>query len=129
MADDDESAFAGLRREVVRQVVLPDQLAKVRDLTASRQRWRKLANWAECSAQLVLILATGAAYAAGYYSDRSYLAFVAGCANVAVIALMRFSTYANHESAERTLILNRELEYLGVRPVPDITADAGGSAT
>jgi hypothetical protein len=119
-----------LRVRVLHDEVIPDFLREVQDVIVWRWRWRKIANWAEGIAHLLLAAATVLVYSAGYFDKVAYLAYVAGCVNVGVLALLRIAAYANKESSERNVILNRHLRLLGLSEMPDITADldtAGGS--
>lgn len=117
-----------LRDKVLREVIAPDFEREVRDVVAWRHNWRKIANWSEGIAHLLLVVATALAYSAGYFDSIRELAYAAGCVNVVVLALLRFAAYANKESSERNAILNRFLKLLGIEAMPDITADAEASA-
>jgi hypothetical protein len=110
-----------LRVDIAQNITGPMIRNEVRDLARSRQQWRSCANWAEGAGHIFLAAGTVAAFSAGFFATK-FVAFVAGGSNVLFYALNRFSSYANRESEERTLVLNRHREFLGDAPLPDLTA-------
>lgn len=126
MADHDHNPaeaepYAAVRNDVLQRIVIPDYKREVEDVTVWRHRWRKIANWVEGLAQVLLGVATMLAFAAGFFNVQ-YLPFAAGCFNTLCLVMLRFSAYANRESAERNAILGRLLVFLGATP-PPTTAD------
>lgn len=115
--------YTDMRDAIFQQIVVPDYRREVAEVVTWRQRWRKIASFSEGIAQCFVGMSTLLAFAAGFF-DSKYLSFAAGCCSTVCIVLLRYSTYAENESAERNGILARLLTRIGIAPMPAITADA-----
>ena len=113
--------YADLAGPVFRDIIAPDFNAEIRDVVAWRHIWRKLANWVEGIAHIMLGVASILAFSAGFFNT-PMLSYAAACASTVCLAMLRFSAYANNESIERNDILNNLLRTIGIDPVPSIAS-------
>jgi hypothetical protein len=122
----DPASLADLRAKVFATIVAPNFEAEIRDLSSARHRWRKVANFFEGFAQLAILVSTITAAAAGFYPS-STISFITSALCASSLAMSKFVSYAESESGERNTILNRLLSYLGLSPVPSISAEDGSA--
>jgi hypothetical protein len=118
-----DQAYRALRDDVLKDIIVPDYKAQVASLVNWRSRWSKTSGATESLAHIALALGTVLSFAAGFFST-PYLAFMAGCCSTVCLVLLRFSTYAASESADRNTVLARLLNFLGIAPVPSIAEGA-----
>lgn len=107
-----------LHTMIEEQVINPDITNEIKSLLSSRNKWRTVSNISETSGQVFIVASTMLAFASGVYKCNDSLSFAAGCVNVASISLLKFSSYAANESAERNKLLNKLLERCNVTPMP-----------
>lgn len=87
-------------------------------LVKSRALWRKIENWSETIAHILMIVSAVLSFASGQYKSIEVLPFLAGIVSVLVIALLKFANYAKNECLERNILLKPILERVGVKPIP-----------
>ena len=112
------ATYSDLAGPLFRDVVAPDFEGEVRDVVLWRHRWRKISNWVEGVAHVLLGAASILAFSAGFF-DNKYLTYASACSSTVCLALLRFSAYANNESVERNTVLTRLLKTAGIAPMPD----------
>lgn len=115
---DNAAGYTTLAGGLFRDVVAPSFVAEVRDVTAWRHHWRKIANWVEGVAHLLQGVASVLAFSAGFFNDL-YLTYASACVGTVCLAMLRFAIYANNESVKQNIILSRLLSAAGVSPMPD----------
>lgn len=108
-----------LTSDVLTNIVVPEYKDEIKDIIIWRRKWRKIANWAEASAQILLGMGTILAYSAGFFNTK-YLSFASGCCSTLCVILLRYSKYANGESNERNKILNDLLKKIDIDEMPNI---------
>lgn len=112
--------YGDLGAQIFNEIIAPDFEFEVRDVVRSRFRWRKISDWVEGIAHVLLGATSILAFSAGFFGN-IYLAYAAACCSTVCLAMMRFSAYANGESIERNTILNRMLAMAGIDPMPTPT--------
>lgn len=112
------TTYSDLAGPLFRDVIAPDFEDEVRDVALWRHRWRKISNWVEGIAHVMLGAASILAFSAGFF-DNKYLTYASACSSTVCLALLRFSAYANNESVERNTVLTRLLKTVGIAPMPD----------
>jgi len=93
-----------------------------------KSRWKSIGDKLEALAHIIMGLTSILAFATAYFDDVVF-SFVAGCTGILALVMLRLSSYAMRESRERTEQVNRILENLGLRKIPDITIDSAGYGT
>ena len=112
------TTYTDLAGTLFRDVIAPDYTGEVRDVITWRHRWRKISNWVEGVAHVLLGVASVLAFSAGFF-DNKYLTYASACISTLCLAMLRFSAYANNESVERNAILTRLLNVVGIAPMPN----------
>lgn len=123
---DEPTSLASLRSKAFREIIAPELLGEVRDVVVWRQRWRKIANWAEGLAHILQAAGVILMFAVETFKTVNYLSLAAGAVGVLSLALLRFAAYANRESSERNTILGRLTGALGLEALPDIAGEIAG---
>ena len=106
--------------EVVDQIINPSIKKELHTMSKWRLRWHSYSNGFEFGSTLLMGAAIILSTSAGFYNYQ-FLSFLSGSASAVALVLQRFSKYAQHESGENTLLLNRILVTLGIKGVPDIS--------
>lgn len=104
------------------EIIDPFIIKNIKDTSQSVYFWRKVSNYTESSAKLIIVLQSLVTFAAATY-EMPYLAFVGGSLSVISISLLGYAKYAAGESKERNTELNVLLKYKGLEQVPDVTVD------
>ncbi len=107
--------------EIERNIIIPDDESNIRDLLVSRKRWRYAGNWLEGVAHALVGISTILSFISSVF-DNKYIALATGCTLTLCMILLKYSTYSEKESSERTQILNRILARYKIAEVPTITA-------
>jgi len=114
-----ENIFSTLKEKVYDELIEPAYYDDIRDGLKWRYMWRKIANFTEGLSQVIHAGGAIFSFASGFYNI-PWMAFIAGCCSVVVLVMVRFTTYSNGESRERTNELNKLLDSLKMRNMPYI---------
>jgi len=125
--DRPSDVYADLAAPIFRDIIAPGYAMEVRDLATWRRRWRKISNWVEGLAHVMLGAASILAFSAGFFDDK-FLSYASACSSTICLAMLRFSAYASNESVERNAALTRLLGSVGLSPMPDLNVPPATSA-
>lgn len=115
----------------MRDQVAREYLEESRMLMRSRRRWKVASDLCEAFSKGLAGVGTVLAYAASAIKDQGttdILAFSSGFVGTIGLTLFAYSSYAVHETRQRTHDLNVLLQVAGVTPMPDIPSRDNPSA-
>jgi hypothetical protein len=115
----------------MRDQVAQEYLEESRMLMKSRRRWKVAGDLCEALSKGLAGIGTVLAYAASAIKDQpatDILAFTSGFVGTIGLTLFAYSSYAVHESRQRTQELNALLQIAGVTPMPDVATNENPSS-
>jgi hypothetical protein len=115
-----KSEYQNVKHQIIKDVVVPNFMNEIKCTVTSRGKWRNAGNKAELFSKVLTGAATIVAFAAGAYTEYTYLSFIAGCIGTGAMVCQQFSTYAKGESKERTEQANKILKVLNIDSIPDL---------
>lgn len=104
-----------ISQEIANPLVLDD----LRHAVGSRHRWKRVSDYCEAFAHLLLGLASILAFLAASYDQEKALLIANGIVSTMSIVLLKYSAYARAEYEERHKAVVTALQYFNVRSVPE----------
>lgn len=111
-----------IKEYIINNIISPYNIRTLSELLSNRNFWRRMGNYVEAIAVLLIVVSTVFSFAAGVY-DQEDFSFVAGLTNTIGLSLKGFIVYAYRESKERTRQANRLLTHYGIEELPIIISD------
>lgn len=111
-----------LKEKIVRDLIEKTYYEEIKSGLEGRTKWKTVGDVAEVVSHVLTGLSTIVSFSAGFFSFEG-LPFIAGCLGTMALICLKFSSYAMHESRERTSGANKILEILGIKKIVDIATD------
>ena len=116
MSDSPTVSLRDIKIDVMHEV--QDDFKKtVHYLLKSRKKWRKIENYSETIAHILMLFGTIMTFSAGIF-DNKILSFIAGGILSLSAALLKLAAYCHAECLERNSILNEHLTRINMKSIP-----------
>lgn len=107
----------------IKKSVTTSYISDINMNLSSKSRLKLMADVSETLSHVCTGFSAIFAFAAGAF-NYPILSFVAGCFGTMSLLLSRFSSYAMSESSERTTQVNKLLNAIGFKSIPDISINS-----
>jgi hypothetical protein len=111
-----------IREEVLQKLVKPEYFKNVQDGLFWRDKWRNISNVCLAISKLLAVIGTTLAFASGFWNYQT-LAFISGAFCTLGLGMGEYSSFAIKASVDQTDNVNRVLEKLRIRQVPNVVID------
>lgn len=120
LSNDFHSQDDQLRNDIINNFLTPAYIQDITDTIKWRYLYRKIGENLETISKLLSATSTILAFSAGVFSNISALSYTAGVTGVISLTAMQIASYANNESKECNIELNKLLSSLTIKKMPDL---------
>lgn len=120
LSNDFHSQDDQLRNDIINNFLTPAYIKDITDTIKWRYLYRKIGENLETISKLLSAASIILAFSAGAFSNISALSYSAGVTGVISLTGMQIASYANNESKECNIELNKLLSSLTIKKMPDL---------
>lgn len=105
-------------KDILNTVILPEYTKDIKNTVEWRRCWRSTSDITSVVSKLMVLVASGVAFAAGYWQI-SVISYIAGTVSLVGAGLETFSKHAKEKYTQKQNALNLLAQNLHIAPLPD----------